>query len=98
MSCTFFFFLWVRRPPRSTRTDTRFPYTTRFRSDTAARHRKAGHESRAVRSVPAHAGAVLDAAQQRTGTFLLNEQESKKLLGAYGVGVTVEELASSEEE
>src|SRR3546814_9347210 len=23
----------LRRPPRSTRTDTRFPYTTRFRSD-----------------------------------------------------------------
>src|SRR3546814_13416885 len=27
-----FFFLIVRRPPRSTRTDTRFPYTTLFRS------------------------------------------------------------------
>src|SRR3546814_14829003 len=27
-----FFFLMIRRPPRSTRTDTRFPYTTRFRS------------------------------------------------------------------
>src|SRR3546814_2751829 len=23
----------IRRPPRSTRTDTRFPYTTRFRSE-----------------------------------------------------------------
>src|SRR3546814_6662621 len=28
-----FFFLMIRRPPRSTRTDTRFPYTTLFRSD-----------------------------------------------------------------
>src|SRR3546814_18881344 len=27
-----FFFLMIRRPPRSTRTDTRFPYTTLFRS------------------------------------------------------------------
>src|SRR6056297_28836 len=26
------FFLWIRRPPRSTRTDTLFPYTTLFRS------------------------------------------------------------------
>src|SRR3546814_13202606 len=26
------FFLSIRRPPRSTRTDTLFPYTTRFRS------------------------------------------------------------------
>src|SRR3546814_3700040 len=28
-----FFFLMIRRPPRSTRTDTLFPYTTLFRSD-----------------------------------------------------------------
>src|SRR3546814_11735970 len=43
-----FFFLMIRRPPRSTRTDTLFPYTTLFRSflplagraakDAAARH------------------------------------------------------------
>src|SRR3546814_15985596 len=31
--CLFiFFFLMIRRPPRSTRTDTLFPYTTLFRS------------------------------------------------------------------
>src|SRR3546814_193328 len=29
-----FFFLIIRRPPRSTRTDTLFPYTTLFRSPT----------------------------------------------------------------
>src|SRR3546814_2436059 len=29
---TFCFFLMIRRPPRSTRTDTLFPYTTLFRS------------------------------------------------------------------
>src|SRR3546814_15577523 len=28
------FFLMIRRPPRSTRTDTLFPYTTLFRSHT----------------------------------------------------------------
>src|SRR3546814_15330343 len=28
----FLFFLMIRRPPRSTRTDTLFPYTTLFRS------------------------------------------------------------------
>src|SRR3546814_8161449 len=28
----------IRRPPRSTRTDTLFPYTTLFRSDRIARH------------------------------------------------------------
>src|SRR3546814_11602926 len=30
--CVGFFFLMIRRPPRSTRTDTLFPYTTLFRS------------------------------------------------------------------
>src|SRR3546814_2078415 len=30
----FVFFLMIRRPPRSTRTDTLFPYTTLFRSET----------------------------------------------------------------
>src|SRR3546814_20629585 len=29
----FIFFLKIRRPPRSTRTDTLLPYTTLFRSD-----------------------------------------------------------------
>src|SRR3546814_8792995 len=31
------FFLMIRRPPRSTRTDTLFPYTTLFRSHRALR-------------------------------------------------------------
>src|SRR3546814_6286437 len=30
---SWFFFLMIRRPPRSTRTDTLFPYTTLFRSE-----------------------------------------------------------------
>src|SRR3546814_18780497 len=40
--CTSFivFFLMIRRPPRSTRTDTLFPYTTLFRSPCEARNRK----------------------------------------------------------
>src|SRR3546814_17529692 len=31
----YFFLLMIRRPPRSTRTDTLFPYTTLFRSSRA---------------------------------------------------------------
>src|SRR3546814_3131822 len=34
-----FFFLMIRRPPRSTRTDTLFPYTTLFRSHTDRKQR-----------------------------------------------------------
>src|SRR3546814_3129092 len=41
----------IRRPPRSTRTDTLFPYTTLFRSAADRRH-PAGHpECRAVRGL-----------------------------------------------
>src|SRR3546814_18215440 len=45
LSCTasFFFFLMRRRPPRSTRTDTLFPYTTLFRSLRPRPAAPAGH-------------------------------------------------------
>src|SRR3546814_11945596 len=42
-----FFFLMIRRPPRSTRTDTLFPYTTLFRSQFA----RAGHHAELARSL-----------------------------------------------
>src|SRR3546814_5506341 len=35
-----FFFLMIRRPPRSTRTDTLFPYTTLFRSGALGQGRR----------------------------------------------------------
>src|SRR3546814_10515475 len=40
----FFFFLMIRRPPRSTRTDTLFPYTTLFRSGDRGIPRRRGSE------------------------------------------------------
>src|SRR3546814_19175643 len=43
--CIFFFFLMIRRPPRSTRTDTLFPYTTLFRSVRLARAQAQGSHS-----------------------------------------------------
>src|SRR3546814_3662791 len=46
MSCDVlsqFFFLMIRRPPRSTRTDTLFPYTTLFRSADACRLPREAH-------------------------------------------------------
>src|SRR3546814_15904939 len=39
MSLSLFFCLMIRRPPRSTRTDTLFPYKTLFRSELAAAFR-----------------------------------------------------------
>src|SRR3546814_2397534 len=47
----------IRRPPRSTRTDTLFPYTTLFRSHASnARVRQKPHHARAT----ANQGAVVD--------------------------------------
>src|SRR3546814_12030324 len=49
------FFLMIRRPPRSTRTDTLFPYTTLFRSarcDAAAAQRSRGAEADSQRARP----------------------------------------------
>src|SRR3546814_10980572 len=42
LSFILFFFLMIRRPPRSTRTDTLFPHTTLFRSEAAADLRRLG--------------------------------------------------------
>src|SRR3546814_5652735 len=44
----YIFFLMIRRPPRSTRTDTLFPYTTLFRSirPEAAAHGADSHPGR----------------------------------------------------
>src|SRR3546814_12502074 len=44
-----FVFLMIRRPPRSTRTDTLFPYTTLFRS-----RRQDRQKGRFSRTGPAH--------------------------------------------
>src|SRR3546814_10495088 len=41
-----FFVLMIRRPPRSTRTDTLFPYTTLFRSRGAFEQAQAGRPDR----------------------------------------------------
>src|SRR3546814_1487856 len=46
---SFVFFLMIRRPPRSTRTDTLFPYTTLFRSLEPSPRRRSGGDRRAKR-------------------------------------------------
>src|SRR3546814_15079036 len=56
----FVFFLMIRRPPRSTRTDTLFPYTTLFRSrpsqralDLATAYALQTHDNAAKAAFPA---------------------------------------------
>src|SRR3546814_385804 len=50
----FFLFLMIRRPPRSTRTDTLFPYTTLFRSHHQCRTISARRAGAAVGSEHSH--------------------------------------------
>src|SRR3546814_1961656 len=64
----FFFFLMIRPPPRSTRTDTLFPYTTLFRS--ARRCRPDDHRLPAAQH--ARRGASPRGAR-RSGGFLMRQ-------------------------
>src|SRR3546814_14607764 len=63
------FFLMIRRPPRSTRTDTLFPYTTLFRSIRTARQGRPGAGKGSDRAAegalrPAHAPCHATAVQR----------------------------------
>src|SRR3546814_6390883 len=68
----FVFFLMIRRPPRSTRTDTLFPYTTLFRS----------HD---VYGLVHHIDRVVDerhlVVQQQTGPQLGGDRDVAALVG-----------------
>src|SRR3546814_11061511 len=66
-----FFFLSIRRPPRSTRTDTLFPYTTLFRS-----HRC--HRQRYPADCSAYSGPVSSA--ERGGTRSTRAAEDAALV------------------
>src|SRR3546814_7119589 len=54
MLCVIFFLLMIRRPPRSTRTDTLFPYTTLFRSEPAQLYLNAEEWDARIGSHAAH--------------------------------------------
>src|SRR3546814_2851914 len=53
----------IRRPPRSTRTDTLFPYTTLFRSRCGSIHGREGEKMRKVRDYDAELRALNDKAK-----------------------------------
>src|SRR3546814_15712116 len=61
----FLFFLMIRRPPRSTRPDTLFPYTTLFRSVETLALRP--HSKRLLKG--AHGEAMVDGFVFRIGLF-----------------------------
>src|SRR3546814_11757538 len=63
LSLFFVFFLMIRRPPRSTRTDTLFPYTTLFRSCRHHRDQRGalvlGHRRRELADIRTRVGIIL---------------------------------------
>src|SRR3546814_1319678 len=74
----FVFFLMLRRPPRSTRTDTLFPYTTLFRSATAPSSALDWSLCPVGDAVPVFADApVSTSASANTGTARSEEHTSE---------------------
>src|SRR3546814_7942846 len=78
----------IRRPPRSTRTDTLFPYTTLFRSHLARKRRKAADARRRLqrfgmtRFAAQHADAKGKRIEPRSGGKLIDEAFGEKGGGA----------------
>src|SRR3546814_3326494 len=70
----FVFFLMIRRPPRSTRTDTLFPYTTLFRSD----RQDQDHPGDRRRPDHRHPGRRLNLHRHGTGTARLGRDRSEE--------------------
>src|SRR3546814_18478516 len=80
------FFLMIRRPPRSTRTDTLFPYTTRFRSPhLMAVLKKSGISSAVIMFIIANAGLF---------SFMLTRAGVPDMIGTF----LAEHLTSRSEE
>src|SRR3546814_13582497 len=75
----FFFFLMIRRPPRSNRTDTLFPYTTLFRS----RHQGAVARYAAAKTWNEDAlPGLIEAAQGKALLLVLDGVQDPHNLGA----------------
>src|SRR3546814_14272082 len=75
-----FFFLMIRRPPRSTRPDTLFPYTTLFRS---AQHKMAAGRGDAAAALRGTSPRLPGAGREQTalgttfGGLLIDEPNSQ---------------------
>src|SRR3546814_15854229 len=76
MSCVVvFFFLRIRRPPRSTRTDTLFPYTTLFRSPSAQWERTMSFRAPISRILAAGVALSASAAFAHHGWFWAESEQ-----------------------
>src|SRR3546814_3350263 len=75
-----FFFLMIRRPPRSTRTDTLFPYTTLFRSLAAASRRSCTRTMNRLRlGSPVSSSKLTSCSIERSVCSLSRDRKSTRL-------------------
>src|SRR3546814_3181083 len=87
----------IRRPPRSTRTDTLFPYTTLFRSPEFARTMlaSAGDGAKAIVSTSREAPTGLDALLNIVPTNIIGAAGSNDILAVmffallFGIGLVM---------
>src|SRR3546814_2019774 len=86
-------FLMIRRPPRSTRTDTLFPYTTLFRSERRRDRRHAAGEDRARLRALVDREAVLHDLAVRVVEARIDQPCLGPRLGLPSAGGVVEEIA-----
>src|SRR3546814_4503250 len=85
----------IRRPPRSTRTDTLFPYTTLFRSvpcrHTEPRHPHAGPVP------PTTSDCLVHEASWKVPEFSFNRPKSQALIPYAGIAIATPVACRSEE-
>src|SRR3546814_14679737 len=82
-----FFFVMIRRPPRSTRTDTLFPYTTLFRSPAAPAPgprgrsplRQGGHHCRNARRSEEHTSELQSLMRISYAVFCLKKKKKRNI-------------------
>src|SRR3546814_12508719 len=79
----------IRRPPRSTRTDTLFPYTTLFRSEHAVRRAALHHLPGEIERSRAGGAVVVDVDDGNAGT----SHPVDRRLTRGGIGVDVDGIS-----
>src|SRR3546814_15662224 len=78
MAMFVFFFLMIRRPPRSTRTDTLFPYTTLFRSEQDRGCVSARQSTRKTPGDDERMGHLLREGAERMSTLSAEDRRSEE--------------------
>src|SRR3546814_508023 len=76
----------IRRPPRSTRTDTLFPYTTLFRSRQQRRVEIGRYRGGEGREVGAEIGCRADPEAQEFAVLVQRQLHMAEMVAAMGVG------------